>query len=99
MKTIKPYTKKQLTKALTSVPEWSLNKTSTQLTRTFSFKNFVAALAFCAKIAVHAEVLDHHPLLELSYGQVKVKLHTHEVKGITKLDIELAKRIDNLTLS
>lgn len=92
----KPYTQKQVDKALSSLSDWTVNKTGTQLSRTFIFSNFVVALAFCAKIAVHAEVLDHHPDLELSYGKVKVKLSTHDAKGLTKHDFELAKRINEL---
>lgn len=96
MKTKKPFTEKQVAKSLTALSNWSVNKTATQLTRSFDFDNFVVALAFCAKIAVHAEVLGHHPDLELSYGKVKVKLKTHDAKGLTKLDFDLAKRIDKL---
>ena len=55
-------------------------------------------LAFVAKVAVHAEVMNHHPDIELSYGKVKVKLSTHDAKGLTTLDFELAKRIDGIQL-
>ena len=91
------YSPKQIDKALLSLSDWSVSKSGTQLSRSYTFDNFVVALAFCAKIAVHAEVLNHHPDLELSYGKVKVKLSTHDVKGLTKLDFELAKPIDKLS--
>ena len=97
MKRPRRYTEKQIEKALQSLDGWRVNKAGTQLTRSFEFDNFVFALAFCAKIAVHAEVLDHHPELHLTYGTVKVKLSTHDVDGLTKLDFDLAKRIDELT--
>lgn len=93
---IKNLTKKQIDKSVQALNAWDLNKAKTQISKTFEFENFVTALAFCAKIAVHAEVLGHHPDLQLTYGKVKVKITTHETKGLTKLDFDLAKRIDRL---
>lgn len=90
---------KDVEKRFKTISEWQLNAKCTQLTRVFTFPNFISGLAFAAKITVHAEVLQHHPDIELSYGKVKVKLTTHEVKGLTKLDFELAKRIDKLRLT
>ncbi len=87
---------KEIAKHLKDFSGWTVNKAETQISKTFDFPNFVTALAFCAKVAVHAEVLGHHPDIELSYGKVKVKLSTHEIKGLSKLDFELAKRIEGL---
>ena len=91
-------TNKELEKRFKALTTWELNKKNTQLTKTFQTNTFIAGLAFVAKIAVHAEVLGHHPDIELSYNAVKVKLSTHDLKGLTRDDFELAKRIDNLTL-
>lgn len=89
---------KEITKYLKEFSGWTVNKAETQMSKTFNFPNFVTALAFCAKVAVHAEVLGHHPELELSYGKVKIKLTTHEIKGLSKLDFDLAKRIEGLSV-
>lgn len=91
--------KKDVEKKLKALSEWKPNTKHTQIVKTFSFPNFVAALAFLAKITVHAEILDHHPDIELSYGKVKVKLSTHSEKGLTKKDFELAERIDKLRIN
>jgi len=93
---VKQLKTKEITKMLEDFSGWSVNKGETQLSKTFVFPNFVAALAFCAKVAVHAEVLSHHPDIELSYGKVKIKLTTHEAGGLSKLDFKLAKKIDRL---
>lgn len=87
----------ELKKRLKAVPEWTVNAKETELGRSFSTRTFVQGLSLVAKIAVHAEVMGHHPDIELTYGKVKVKLSTHDVKGLTSLDFELAKRIDNLS--
>ena len=73
---------------------WTLNVRQTELSRVFPFHTFIAGLGFAAKVAVHAEILNHHPTIELSYGKVKVRITTHDVKGLTGLDFELAERID-----
>lgn len=97
-KAIKGLSIKNLSKEMKALEDWELNKTETQIAKTFRFPNFVSALAFVAKVTVHAEVLDHHPDIELSYGKVKVKLTTHETGSLTKLDFALAERIDAIVV-
>lgn len=63
------------------------------------FPSYVVAFTFVARIVVHAEVMGHHPDIELSYGKVRVKLSTHDVKGLTNADFALAKKIDYLRTS
>ena len=95
---IKLLSKKDLEKKCKRAPEWVLNKKQTELSRTFFCSSFLSALSFVTKIAVHAEVMSHHPDIELSYGKVKVTVTTHDSSGLTKLDFELAEKIDNLRL-
>jgi 4a-hydroxytetrahydrobiopterin dehydratase len=48
-------------------------------------------------IAVVAEAMDHHPdMLLYGWNKLRVMLSTHDRGGITALDIELAKRIEQL---
>lgn len=94
--TQKQLTQKQIEKKLSQISEWHLNKKLTELSKVFNFSSYVSGLAFVAKIAVHAELMQHHPTVELSYGKVLVTLTTHDVKGLSEKDFELAKRIDGL---
>jgi 4a-hydroxytetrahydrobiopterin dehydratase len=80
------------------ISEWNLNPKQTELSKSFEFGSFVNGLAFVAKVAVHAEIMGHHPDIELTYSKVKVKLSTHDVKGLTNADFELAKKIDGLRI-
>lgn len=96
MPSIKPLTKKQIDAYTSKHANWKCNNAKTKMVQTFSFDTFVTALAFCAKIAVHAELLNHHPELLIQGNKVKVTLHTHDIKGLSRLDFELAERIDNL---
>lgn len=95
--TLKKLSGTDVTKKLLKISGWTVNAKETELSKIFEEPNFVSGLAFVAKIAVHAEVLGHHPTIELSYKKVKVRLSTHDVKGLTRLDFDLATRIDNLS--
>ena len=89
-------TKREI-QSLVSKYDWTLNKKETELSKVFLFDTYVKGLVFIARITVHAEVLSHHPDIEFSYGKVKVKLTTHELKGLTKLDAVLLERIETLS--
>lgn len=96
---IKKLRESDIEKRFSKISEWNLNAKQTELSKTFLFPSFMHGFAFIAKVAVHAEVMGHHPDIELSYGKVKIKLSTHDVKGLTSADFELAKKIDTLRIS
>ena len=64
------------------------------LEKTFRFKNFKETLFFVNKIGQLAEEERHHPVMELSWGQLKVQIWTHQVNGLTESDFILADKID-----
>ena len=89
----------QINKHFNSITEWKINPKKTVLTKKIEFPSFVAGLAFMAKVAVHAEILGHHPTLELKKTGVTVKLTTDSIKSLSTKDFELAKRIDRLKIT
>lgn len=40
----------------------------------------------------------HHPDLEVSYASIRVKLQTHDAKGITDRDFAVAQKIEELVM-
>ncbi|MFN3722055.1 MAG: 4a-hydroxytetrahydrobiopterin dehydratase [Paracoccaceae bacterium] len=62
--------------------------------KTFLFRDFKQAFAFMTRVADDAEDLNHHPEWSNVYRTVKVRLTTHDTGGLTKLDVELARRMD-----
>jgi 4a-hydroxytetrahydrobiopterin dehydratase len=86
----------EIRKAIAKLPQWSVNPKQTALSLTCTFTSHLDALVFIARITVHAQVLDHHPEIVFTHKKVKVSLTSHEVKGLTKKDIELAQKISTL---
>lgn len=67
-----------------------------RISRTFVFRNFVAALDFANRIGEIAESEGHHPDLLVAWGRVEVTIWTHKVNGLTESDFILAAKIDRL---
>jgi 4a-hydroxytetrahydrobiopterin dehydratase len=64
--------------------------------REFRFEDFSRAFAFMTACAIHAEKKNHHPEWFNVYNVVKVWLVTHDVKGISKRDLEMARFMNHL---
>tara|TARA_Y100001968_G_C19452764_1_gene769937 strand:- start:6475 stop:6765 length:291 start_codon:yes stop_codon:yes gene_type:complete len=78
----------------TKLPKWELS--NKKIKREFKFINFIEAFAFMTKVAIIAEGLNHHPDWSNVYSSVKVELTTHDLRGLSNLDIQLATSIEKL---
>ena len=79
------------------VPDgWSLEEGGKALIRTYRFKDFSEAFGFLARVAMHAEKIDHHPEFTSVWNRVDFRLTTHDVDGVTERDAKLAEAIDRL---
>ncbi len=67
-----------------------------KLRREFVFADFVEAIGFVDRTAVWAETWNHHPEWSNVYNRVTVELTTHDVGGISHLDFQLAKKMNEL---
>ncbi len=85
---------KEIKKLLPTLPSWKVVRGS--LYREFVFKDFKEAFGFMIKSAIVAEKMDHHPDWSNVFKTVKVRLNTHDVKGISELDFKLAQKMDKL---
>ncbi len=85
----------EIKKRLENLKGWKVE--GIYLVKHLKFKNFVSAVNFINKIVPIAEELEHHPDLELkNYNELIIRITTHDKGGITELDFELAKKIDEL---
>ena len=73
---------------------WSLNNNG--LEKTFILKDFKEAMSKMQHIAFEAEGMNHHPEWFNVYNKLEIRLTTHEVKGLSQKDFELAKIIDEI---
>jgi len=81
-------------KELTSLKGWSLK--SDFISKTFVFENFKECISKMMQISFEAEKLNHHPNLSNVYNKLEINLSTHDAGGVTKLDIDLAHKIEDL---
>ena len=67
-----------------------------RLSRSFKFKDHIEAMGFVTRVAMAAEVMDHHPDLRIVYNNVEIHLSSHDAGGVTDRDLRLATRINEL---
>ena len=67
--------------------------------REFGFGDFRGALAFVNQVGELAELQGHHPEIYLTWGKVRVAIHTHSIDGLTESDFILAAKIDQIVLA
>lgn len=71
---------------------WTLRDAA--IYKRFSFAGFPEAVAFVASLVDDAERADHHPDIQIAYRHVTVSWTTHDVGGLTSLDITGARMTD-----
>ena len=76
---------------------WHLSDDQKSLSKKIIRDNFKDAWAFMTHIALKAEQMNHHPEWFNVYNRVEITLTTHDVDGLSNLDIELAQYIDSLS--
>lgn len=75
---------------------WVMEDGRDAMRKAFKFKNFVDAFGFMTRAAIWAEKWNHHPEWSNVYNRVEVVLITHDVDGLSELDVKLAKKVDAL---
>lgn len=89
-----PLSEAKIATLIPTVPAWRVE--SGELTRTFGFADFRAALAFVNRVGEIAEQAGHHPDIDIRYSRVRLALVSHDAGGLTEKDFALAATIDAL---
>jgi 4a-hydroxytetrahydrobiopterin dehydratase len=84
-------TESQREHAAAELRDWSVGQ---RLHKRFEFDDFPSALAFMVRAGFAAERLCHHPNWSNVYNRVEVEIWSHELGGVSRLCIELAKAMD-----
>ena len=77
-----------------TLPHWTIHEQS--ISRELVFSDFNEAFGFMSRVALLAEGRNHHPNWSNVYNRVSITLSTHDLGGLSDLDVELAAAIDQL---
>ena len=84
-----------VTEVLADLPDWRrADDPRPAIARSLRFADFNAAFGFMTRVALLADKADHHPEWSNVYRTVEVRLTTHDSKGLTELDFDLAAKMD-----
>lgn len=78
------------------LPQWQLDDDRSGIRREISFADFNAAFGFMTRVALKADAMNHHPEWFNVYSKVQIRLSSHDVGGLSKRDMALARFIDDL---
>jgi len=92
--TPQPLAEDTIAAALVTVPGWV--RDGDELVRSFARGDFDGSIAFVNAIAEAANAANHHPDLGISWGDVMVRLTSHDAGGLTERDFALARTISAL---
>lgn len=82
----------ELKQGLSELPGWS--HANGMISKTYAHKSFPEAIVFVNAVAHLAELMNHHPDVDIRYSNITVSLVTHDAGGITAKDVTLAKQIE-----
>ena len=93
---VPPATPAEIAAYLPQLPGWRITEADgiKRLEKSFSCKNFAAALALTNRIAVIAEQENHHPAIVTEWGRVTVSWWTHAIDGLHVNDFIMAAKTD-----
>ncbi|MDM4720565.1 4a-hydroxytetrahydrobiopterin dehydratase [Micromonospora sp. WMMA1363] len=79
---------------LSGLPDWSGDQAG--IARTVELATFTDAITVVDRVAVMADELDHHPDIDIRWRTLTFRCVTHSVDGVTRRDLDLARRIDKI---
>jgi 4a-hydroxytetrahydrobiopterin dehydratase len=90
-------TDSEVSRQLAGLPNWRRTEgDDAAIAATYELTDFVAALDFVNQVGHEAELMNHHPDIDIRWNKVTLVLSTHSEGGLTQHDIELAHRINDV---
>ena len=83
-----------INKYMCKLNNWSLEVDS--IVKDFNFNDFNSALEFVNKVKETCEERGHFPGILINQNVVRLTLTTHEEKGLSSKDFEVAELIDKI---
>ncbi len=89
-------TRDQAERLIGQAQGWSMNADTSEISRTYLFKNYYETMAFVNALAWIAHREDHHPDIEVGYKRCHVRYSTHAIGGLSHNDFICAAKINRL---
>jgi 4a-hydroxytetrahydrobiopterin dehydratase len=86
----------QVQSLLETLPHWK--RDGKAIVRVQTFRQYRDAIEFVYRVGLAAEELDHHPDIMMNFKRIEIRYWTHKARGLTRLDFESAKVVDQLAL-
>ena len=93
--TLEKLTGKSIQEWLEIHPGWT--RKSNALVKEYRLASFRDSIVFVNRIAGLADTADHHPDIDVRFNRVLITLTTHDVGGITTVDLKMAEALDHAT--
>jgi 4a-hydroxytetrahydrobiopterin dehydratase len=85
----------EITRRLATLNGW--RREGETITKTFELKDFTRAIGFVVQVGILAEAVWHHPdILIHGWNKVDVTCASHDAGTVTKRDLDLATKIEEL---
>lgn len=82
----------EVAKHLLKLPNWKYD--GKKITREFVLKDFETTWAFLSQVAMRSHLYGHHPTIQTTYNKVRLDLSTHDIQGVSEIDLKLAKKVE-----
>lgn len=86
---------KDIKSELKGLNDWSYD--GVKISKQIRFKNYMDSIDMIYLIAKKAEELNHHPDMKVGYCNIVVDFTSHDLGGVTKGCIQMAKYINTET--
>ena len=86
---------KDINSELGKLNDWSYD--GVKISKEIRFKNYMDSIDMINLIAKEAERANHHPDMKVGYCKIVVDFTSHDLGGVTKGCIQMAKYIDTKT--
>ena len=91
---VPPLTGEEAAQLLKTLDGWEL--AGDEIAKTYRFRNYHETMAFVNATAWVSHREDHHPDLEVSYRECRVRYSTHAIGGLSENDFICAAKTDAL---
>ena len=81
---------------LSQLQGWEAPISYTEISKKFSFKNYLQTISFVNAVTWIANKEDHYPSISFNYNCVNITLCSKQIKGVSLNDMILAAKINAL---